>query len=800
MKRKTIYMAVLLAFAAQQIAAQISIKGKITDQQTNEAIAGVSVYLSNLKLGAATDASGNYSLTNINPGTYLFEVSMMGYKKQVMRIALSRDTLLNFRLQQSVSELNEVVVTAVTNSTELRLSPIIIKPIDVALLNQNSSTNLIDALKNVPGVSQITTGAGISKPTIRGLGYNRVISLYNGIRQEGQQWGDEHGIEIDEYAIDRIEIVKGPGSLMYGSDGIAGVLHFISPKAPPVGEVNTQLISNYQSNNNLIGYSLSNAGNKNGFQWLGRFSNKYAGNYQNRYDGKVYNSGFKEYSGSLFLGVNKKWGYSHLNLSTFNTTLNMVEGERDSLGNFVYATPEGDEVSATTQDLKGYSVGFPHQRVNHIRVISNSYFILRKGTLHLDLGYQNNKRKEYGDVAEPDVIDLFFDLNTFNYSLRYNLAEMRGWETSVGVSGMQQSNTNLGIEFLIPEYNLFDVGAFVFTQKSFGKLVLAGGLRVDNRHLQTDALILDSLGAPTDIADSTTFQKFEAHNQNYGSYSGSIGLTYQLDQKSTIKFNVSRGFRAPNIAELTSNGHHEGSLRYEYGTIDLTPEYSHQIDLAYFLNADHVTFEFTPFVNFISNYIFTEKLTSTLGGDSIPDPTEPLSAFKFTQGNATLLGGEIYFDWHPHPWDWLHIENSFSYVQATQNNQPDSTRYLPFIPAAHYRGELRAQFKNWGRSFTNVYIKFGVDYFFAQNKFFSAFQTETATPAYTLLNAGIGGNIKGLGRSDFMSIFLSAENLADVGYQSHLSRLKYAPENPLTGRNGVFNMGRNISLKVIFNL
>lgn len=800
MKQKTIYMAVLLAFAAQQIAAQISIKGKITDQETNEAIAGVSVYLSDLKLGAATDASGNYSLKNINPGTYLFEVSMMGYKKQVMRIALSRDTLLNFRLQQSVSELNEVVVTAVTNSTELRLSPIIIKPIDVALLNQNSSTNLIDALKNVPGVSQITTGAGISKPTIRGLGYNRVISLYNGIRQEGQQWGDEHGIEIDEYAIDRIEIVKGPGSLMYGSDGIAGVLHFISPKAPPVGEVETQLISNYQSNNNLIGYSLSNAGNKNGLQWLGRFSNKFAGNYQNPYDGKVYNSGFREYSGSLFLGVNKKWGYTHLNLSTFNTTLNMVEGDRDSLGNFVFATPDGDEVSATPQDLSGYSVGFPHQQVNHLRAISNSYFILQKGTLHLDLGYQNNKRKEYGDVAEPDVIDLFFDLNTVNYSLRYNLAEMRGWETSVGVSGMWQSNTNKGIEFLIPEYTLFDVGGFVSTQKTFGKLVLAGGARLDNRHIDAQGLILDSLGMPVTAADSTTSVKFSPFVQDYASYSGSVGLTYQVDAKSTLKFNVSRGFRAPNMAELASNGHHEGTLRYEYGTPDLRPEISHQIDLAYFLSADHITFELTPFANFISNYIFSEKLVSTLGGDSIPDPTDPLAAFKFNQGNATLLGGEIYIDVHPHPWDWLHIENSFSYVQATQKNQPDSTKYLPAIPAARYRGVVKAQFKNWGRSLSNVYVKFGVDYFFAQNKYFAAYQTETATPGYTLLSAGVGGNVKALGRSDFMSIYLSAENLANVGYQSHLSRLKYAPENPLTGRNGVFNMGRNISLKVIFNL
>ena len=804
MKIKIIYTIVAFVFATQTVVAQNKISGNIKDEQTKEILSGVLIYINDLKTGATTDKEGNFKLENIKTGTYLFEISLIGYKKSVKRIYISNDTLVSFLISESVSELNEVVITAVSRSTELKLSPIIIKPIDVGDLNENSSTNLIDALKNVPGLNQITTGAGISKPTIRGLGYNRVISLYNGIRQEGQQWGDEHGIEIDEYSIDRIELVKGPGSMMYGSDGIAGVLNFISPKAPPVGQIKTQLISNYQSNNNLIGYSLSNAGNKKGIQWLGRFSNKFAGNYQNKYDGKVYNSGFQEYNGSLFLGLTKKWGYSHLNLSSFNSSLNMVEGDRDSLGQFVFATPDGSgstkEVSATSSDLSGYKIGFPHQEVYHLRVLSNNYFILKKGTINLDLGFQNNKRKEFGDVLNPNDMALFFDLNTFNYNLRYNLEELKGWETSFGASGMQQNNYNKGLEFLIPEYSLFDVGGFVFTQKTFNKITLAGGLRFDNRNINTQKLILDSLETPVSVEDSTTNLKFDAFTKNYNSSSGSIGLSYQINKKSTVKFNLSRGFRAPNIAEISSNGKHEGTLRYEYGTADLKSEVSHQIDLAYFLNSDHVTFEFTPFTNFISNYIFSGKLTSAFGGDSIPDLTDPTPAYKFTQGDATLIGGEIYLDIHPHPFDWLHIENSFSYVEARQNNQADSTKYLPFIPAPKYRGELKAQFKKVGKNLANFYIKFGVDYFFKQDKIFSAYGTETQTPSYTLLSAGLGANLKAFNRSNFMSIYISAENLADAAYQSHLSRLKYAPNNPLTGRNGVYNIGRNISLKLIFNL
>lgn len=783
---------------------QISIQGTINDKATKESLPGVSIYISDLKTGSVTDINGKYSINNIKPGAYLFEVSYVGYKRIVNRYQITGDTILNFILEESPTELNQIVVTAVTHSTELKLSPVIIKPVDITELNQNSSTNLIDALKNIPGINQITTGVGISKPTIRGLGYNRVITLYNGIRQEGQQWGDEHGIEIDEYAVDRIEIVKGPGSLLYGSDGIAGVINFLADVTPPAGKIETKLISNYQSNNNLLGYSLSNSGNKNGFQWLGRFSNKYAGNYQNSYDGKVYNSGFNEYAASVFAGVNKSWGYSNFDFSIFNTTLNIVEGDRDSLGNFVFEKPVSEDsailVSATDDDLKGYNIGFPHQVVNHYRALTNNYLILNAGTLNFDLGYQKNIRKEFGDVLHPDDPDLYFDLQTFNYNLRYNFNETDGWSTSIGAGGMYQINTNKGSEFIIPDYSLFDFGVFVFTQKMINKKwMLAGGLRYDNRQLTGDALYLDSLGLPAN-SNSANELKFSGFKNNYNSISGSIGTSYQADEHSTFKLNISRGFRAPNIAELASNGQHEGTFRYEYGNTDLKAEISNQFDIAYFLNADHISIELTPFINLISNYIFSEKLNSVFGGDSIPDPENPTPAYKFTQGNAQLTGAEIFVDVHPHPLDWLHIENAFSFVQAIQKNQPDSTKYLPFIPAPKYSGVLRAQFKTTGKKLNNTYIKFGIDYYFPQDKFFAAYGTETATPAYTLLSAGAGADISMFGKKDFLSVFINAENLADVAYQSHLSRLKYAPVNPLTGRMGVYNMGRNFSLKLIFNI
>lgn len=780
--------------------AQYQIKGNIQDLDTHQPLAGVSVYIPDLKTGMITDNKGNFVFHNLKKGTYLLSTSFSGYKSISQSVELTSDTSIHLFMSITATELNEVVVTGVTRATEIKRNPVIVSTIDAKTFRQNSSTNLIDALKGVPGVDQVTTGPNISKPIIRGLGYNRIITLNNGIKQEGQQWGDEHGIEIDEYSVDRAEIIKGPGSLLYGSDGIAGVLNFLPPKPLPNGTVKTQFLSEYQSNNHLFGYSLANAGNKDGLIWSGRFSNKYAGNYSNRYDGKVYNSGFKEYDGNLTLGLNKNWGHSYLTFNSYNAQLGIVEGERDAMGNFIFEDEHGNVVSATGADLKGYKIGVPYQWVNHFSISSSNLFQLNKGTINADIGFQNNRRREFEEAEHPNTPGLSMALNTLNYNVRYNLEKSNGWESSFGVSGMYQSNKNKGSEFLIPEYNLFDIGAFVYTQKTYKNFSIAGGIRFDNRHVNTSELYLDGNDQPIEIPDVNSTLKFSHFVKNFYGLSGSMGISYQTSKNSTIKFNFSNGFRAPNIAELASNGKHEGTFRYEIGNPDLKPEFSHQLDLAYTINSKHITLEISPFVNFITNYSFLQKMKDANGDDIIPDPNDPVPAFQYTSGNATLYGGEIYLDFHPHPLDWLHIENSFSFVQGVQKNQPDSSKYLPFIPAPHYRGGIKIEFEKLTSSLSNLYFKFGIDHYFAQNNIHSAYQTETATPGYTLLSAGAGISLNAFNKKDFLSLFVSGENLTDLGYQNHLSRLKYAAENPATGRTGVYNMGRNISLKLIVNL
>ena len=780
--------------------AQYSVKGKITDQKTQNPLTGALVYIPSLKVGVSTDQEGRYQLENLKIGDYYLEISLIGYKSITQKVFIYKDSLLNFSLSTSVTELNEVVVTGVTRSTQLKQSPVIISSLDKNHFQQNTATNLIDGLKNLPGVSQITTGSSISKPVIRGLGYNRVITLNNGIRQEGQQWGDEHGVEIDENAVERIEIIKGPGSLMYGSDGIAGVINFLAPKPVADGTVKTRISTNYQTNNQMAGTSFSNMGNKGGIQWQTLLSGKIAGNYQNHADGKVLNSGSKEWDGKLFAGMNKSWGYSHLTLSSYNSHLGITEGERDEKGNFLFIDQTGEEVSATAQDLKGYAIGFPRQKINHLSLASNNYILLDKGDLTSTLGFQQNRRREYENPLEPDEEELYMKLGTFTYNIRYNLEKRKGWETSVGIGGMIQTNKNAGEEYLIPDYTFWDGGIYLFSQKEFGKFTFAGGIRWDNRHIHSAELHSDGSVHHFNPSEENTGLKFMAIQKNINNFSGSLGFSYPINKESTLKFNLSRGFRAPNIAELASNGKHEGTFRYEIGNSDLNPEISHQVDLAYYLDAEHVSLEVSPFINHIHNFIFLKKLKDSNGNDIFPLPEEKTAAYQFVSGNALLKGAEVYVDFHPHPLDWLHIANSFSFVLGNLENQADSMRNIPMIPAPKYRAEIKVQWSKITTSVLTPFIKAGLDHYFSQNRIFNAYDTETPTPAYTLLGGGLGTTIAIGENKEALNLFIQGENLTNRVYQNHLSRLKYAPENPLTGRQGIFNMGRNISLKLIANI
>lgn len=779
--------------------AQHSIQGRVIDYETYSPLPGATVYIPDLKKGSVSNAEGIFSIDGLPAGKFLVEVKLIGYVTWVQPTIIRGFTELEISLTSAVTELNEVVITGISYSTELKKNSIPISTINNQALSENVSSNIIDNISKKPGMSQISTGAAISKPVIRGLSYNRIITLVDGIRQEGQQWGDEHGIELDEYAVDRVEIIKGAGSLMYGGDGLGGVIHFLGSSPAAAGSVVGNWKSNYQTNNGLIGNSILVKGNHSGIYWSLRGSQKIAKSYENRFDKRVFNAGFVEKNLAGTIGLNKKWGYSELSLTSFNQSVGLVEGDRDSNGKFTRVKNDNgveSETTVTPAELNSYSLFIPKQNINHLRVSSTSNIYFTKGRVQVNAAYQRNHRREFGNVLDQKEAELFFDLQTLNYNLIYFFPQKSEWELSVGTSGMAQQNTNRGEEFIIPEYKLFDWGSFGFIKRPFGNLDIAGGFRFDHRTLDIKPLYLDDAGNPTD--DTNLNQKFSEAQLTFSSISASAGFTYEFSNFVTGKFNISRGFRAPNISELTSNGKHEGTLRYEYGNYDLKPETSLQLDVSMLLNSKHITAEISSFQNTIDHYIFTEKLLAANGTDSIPDPSDPSPAFRYTQGNAKLIGAEVLIDIHPHPLDWLHFENSFSFVRGVNSTQLqyDSSKFLPFIPAPRLQSELRATAKKISGCFYNGFIKIEHTYTWEQNRVLLDNGAETPTPSYSLWNLGMGTEIKSKRGASLFLFYFMINNVFDKAYQHHLSRLKYAAINEATGRVGVFNMGRNFSVKI----
>lgn len=648
-------------------------------------------------------------------------------------------------------KLNELVVTGVTGDTKLKNSTAPISIISNKDLRQTTSTNIIDAIAHQPGMAQITTGGGISKPIIRGLGYNRIIVMNEGVRQEGQQWGDEHGIEVDPQIVNSVEILKGPASLMYGSDAMAGVVILHSAPTLPEGKMRANVSTEYQTNNGLFDYSLNFAGNQKGFVWDARFSDKMAHAYKNKVDGYVPGSQFKERAGRLMLGLNKRWGHTRLTWTAFHQIPSIVEGERDETTG---------ELVCNSDNVKTYSKALPFQEIKHYKAVLDNSFNLPKGWLKAIIGYQQNRRQEFEE--SEDEYELFFKLHTVTYDVRYLSQEFSGWKVAGGVNGMWQQSQNLGEESLIPEYKLFDIGGYATLSKSLGKWTLNGGLRFDNRHLNF-------------------------HSRDFSGLSGSIGAVCNISEHFNLRLNMARGFRAPNMSELGSDGVHEGTLRYELGNPDLKPEYSWQADLGLDFTSQYISAQVALFANHIENYIFAKRIDLVM--------EEGLRTYEYTQGDARLLGFEAGIDFHPI--HCIHFENTFSFVDAQQLHQPEETKYLPMTPAPRWTSELKYELTHHGHFvLNNAYAALGLECNLAQNHYYKADDTETRTPSYTLLSLSIGSDLN-IHKKKVAEISVTAENLLNRAYQNHLSRLKYTDVNNVTGQQGVFNMGRNIVFKLL---
>ncbi|HPT21418.1 MAG TPA: TonB-dependent receptor [Bacteroidales bacterium] len=741
MKKKFIICIMVLSYHV--VNAQNTITGIITDQN-NLPLAGTTIYIPDLNKGTVADNNGSYELTNLPNGKIKIQFSYIGYINRIETINLSGENLkLDINLIRTTLEAGEVIVSGGYNSTQHG------NAVKVDVLNLNPVTtkntpNFSEVLTHVPGVDMISKGSGVSKPVIRGLSMNDILILNNGMRYENYQYSSHHPLGIDEFGIGNIEIIKGPASLLYGSDAIGGVINFIKEKPAPVntisGDYNMQLFSNTNGMTNNFGIKSASRKFFGGIR-IGQKTNA---------DFLQGGGDFAPNSRSNELSIKTNAGYTGKN-GTFKF---FYDYSNQKLG-----LVEDDAVDEVRE--RGRKNNIWYQEFNTHLLSSQNKLYLGKTRLEFNSSYQNTELIHFG---EEDVTEIQMRLETLIYEAMLHLPSKENTEYIIGFQGFNQQNKNINNRktILLPDATTNNYSAFGLLQYTFfKKLKLQTGVRYDNKSISTHAI-----GSP-----ATTETYRAPVDKSYGSLSGSFGATFNYSGSLLFRANFAAAYRTPNLAELTSKGPHE--LRFEIGDKDLVAENSFESDLSIHYHIDNFIFDLAGFYNKINDYIFISPTDDTT--------TSGMNIYRYRQTDSFLFGGEAGLHFHPEQIKWLHSELTFSSVIGKQNNGD----YLPFIPAHKLNFIIKAETEKL-LFLHNAFISFSTNTAFNQN---NAAPDETPTSGYTLIDTSSGFKIKPSKQTIFVSI--SANNLFDKKYIDHLSTLKEV---------GLYNPGRNITLnlKILF--
>ena len=757
--RKLIFpLLLVLVSLPTTLMAQNSIKGSVTDENSTP-VFGADIYIEQLHLGTTSDESGLFELNNIPNGTHKLSISFVGFNTENIELNItSEEKILEISLTPSVFHMDEVILSAPFNKLQSE-NVMKIESKSIETLKKSGAPTLMQSISNIPGVSEITTGTGIGKPVIRGLSGNRVLVYTQGVRLENQQFGNEHGLGMNDSGIESVEVIKGPASLLYGSDALGGVLYLNPEKFAYQDQTKVDLsqafFSNTLGSNTSLGFKTS----KKKIKFIARGGFNSHADYQIPDGDRVTNTRFTEKDFKTGLGFN---------LDQFVTEFRYNYNQSE------IGIPEGIEQQTTSR-----SVALPYQDLNtHILSLHN-HFYLHKSKIDLNLGYTVNNRKEFEDEhghegEEPEVaVDevahedeeaaLDMKLKTFSYDLKYNLAKMGQFETIAGIQGMYQENQNFGEEILIPDAITNDVGIMVTSTLAINdKSSLQGGIRYDQRALSSSSF------AKEDPNDHSQEIIIDGLDRSFSNVTFSLGYKNLFFEKIITRINVASGFRAPNLAELTSFGVHHGSNRFEIGNPDLVSEQNFQFDLSLEYANRHIELFANGFYNNLNNYIFANP-----SGNVIED----YQVYEYVQSDANLYGGEFGVHFHPHPFDWLHLESTYETVIGEQSNGD----YLPLIPANKWANTIRVEIKGT-ETFNDIYAALVLDSFLEQDK---VSLNETVTPGYNLLHLRMGANLSF--EKINIGMNLGFNNILDETYIAHLSVLK-ADLIPNPGRNIVLGL------------
>lgn len=698
-----------------------------------------------LNKGTITNQSGEFSIANLPKGKLKIQFSFVGYNTNIQTVNISTgNNVLDVKLSVAIIESQEIVISGgyIGSQHENAVKIDVLKSKDIFL---SGTPNLMESLTKIPGIDMIAKGQGVSKPVIRGLSMNNILVMDNGVRIENYQFSEDHPLGIDGNSIERVEVIKGPASLLYGSDAIGGVLNFIKEAPAPTGKIlgdyKMQLHSNTLGINNSIGIK---GASKNIFAGL-RFGQKNHADYIQGGGDFVPNTRFNEMTFNTNAGYTDKIGVFKIFYDYFKQDLGMS------------APPVKPLIAGQGRRNKIW-----YQDLEHQLLTSQNSLYLGKFKWVINGSYQTALRKLQTTLDVP-VVEM--NLNTITYESKLYFPSGEKSEYIIGIQGMSQRNRNLNnreSQFL-PDANINNLGLIGLAQLTVLKnLQLQGGLRFDTYKTETFALGTEG-----------TSNYHTPVNKDFQNISLSAGATYSPIEKINLRVNFAKAYRVPNLSELTSNGMHGN--RYEMGNENLSPQNAYETDLSMHYHGKFLSYDLAGFYNIINDYIFISPTSDiTTSGSEI---------YRFSQTNATLFGGEAGIHFHPKSLPWLHIQGTYSTVIGKQENDD----YLPFIPAHKFRYEIRAE-RNKLCFFKHPFIKLSALSALKQD---TPSPYETATDGYTIVNLSTYAEVI-VSKQTFI-LGVSANNLFDTQYFDHLSTLK-----PLN----YYNQGRNISvsLKIPFEI
>ncbi|HBH06936.1 MAG TPA: TonB-dependent receptor [Flavobacteriales bacterium] len=785
-------VSISLSFSVAQ--AQYLLKGTVVDNE-DRPLPGATIRLLSSDKGTTSDESGSFHFNGLIEGIYKVEISFIGYQDLTKTVSVPQDKKLRFQLVENTLSLHELVVTDNYARTLKQEEALSVEVVDDQYLKQNLGGSLMNSLDRLPGVSTIDIGAGQAKPVIRGLGFNRVVVVENNIKHEAQQWGSEHGLEIDQYAVEDIVVIKGPSSLQYGSDAIGGVIDIKNRSIPAKNTWGGAVDLTGKTNNYSIGGSVSFFARKD------RFYSSFRGTIVDYADFRVPTDSVDIYNYRAALqdnfvrntagkenGLHGTLGYVQGNVKSELTVSNV------SVKNGFFANAYGLEPRRVDTDLHDKSnrdIQYPYQNVNHFKVISTSSYQRNKVRLELDLGYQRNFRQEWNayvnhgympstypdTLVSPADLDREFDKSVYsgNARLTYNLSDRT--ELLFGVNGEFQDNQIGGSGFIIPEYQQYGAGAFLIAKHYVSENGhFQVGLRYDYGNIDSKEYY-DWFPSPDISANGDTayryLQRAENINRNFSNISWSVGYSYHPDHW-IIKANVGKSFRMPIAKELAANGVNYHHFSFEVGDPELSPEESYQLDLGVEYSSSKWAIGVTPFINYFTNYIYlnpSSEFDRLYGNGN--------QVFYYNEAEVLRYGGEIHM--HYQILKNLQLGMMGEYIYARQRSGPKKGFTLPFAPPASALFNIKYQKERLG-FVRNAYVS--VDYRLTalQDKIVPP---EVVTPGFQIFSLGIGGslNIK----NQPIEIAFQIRNLFNTKYFNHTSyyRLINVPE---AGRNIILNL------------